>query len=69
MNLPTRMPPINSLRLSEADYRDACQRAEELRALRNELVLAAVRAGYTHAQIANATGLTRARIGQIALIR
>ena len=33
---------------------------------RNALVRAALAAGWTHAQISEATGLTRGRIGQIA---
>ena len=34
---------------------------------RNAAVRQAIADGWTHAQIANATGLTRSRIGQIAL--
>jgi hypothetical protein len=56
-----------SLELAERDYRDACGRVEELRQVRNELVHAALAGGWTHAEVARATGLTRARIGQIAL--
>jgi hypothetical protein len=34
---------------------------------RNQAVREAIAAGWTHAQIAQATGLTRTRVGQIAL--
>jgi hypothetical protein len=54
------------LRHAEASYRDASARAEEFREKRNEVVLAALKDGWTHAQVAEITGLTRGRIGQIA---
>jgi hypothetical protein len=54
------------LRHAEASYRDAFTHAEELREKRNDVVLAALKDGWTHAQVAEATGLTRGRIGQIA---
>lgn len=61
------VPPDDaSLLLVEQDYREAVQRAEALRVLRNELVRHALAAGWTHARIAEATGLTRGRIGQLA---
>ena len=53
------------LRKAEARYQRAFRRAEEAREARNALVRAALEAGWTHAQIAEATGLTRGRIGQI----
>lgn len=56
-----------SLALAEQDYRDAHARAESLRELRNDLVRQAIDDGWTHAAVSEATGLTRARVGQIAL--
>jgi DNA-binding NarL/FixJ family response regulator len=53
------------LRQAEARYQRAFRRSEEARAERNALVLRALAAGWTHAQIAEATGLSRGRIGQI----
>ena len=41
--------------------------SEDARQERNRLVLEALQAGWTHARIAEATGLTRGRVGQIAL--
>jgi phage portal protein BeeE len=54
------------LRKAEARYQRAFARSEALREERNALVRAALEAGWTHAQIADATGLTRGRIGQLA---
>jgi hypothetical protein len=54
------------LRELEADYRRAAAVAEGRRETRNTAIRAAIAAGLTHAQIAEATGLTRGRIGQIA---
>lgn len=54
------------LRKAEVAYRVASRRAEEKREARNALVKQALAEGWTHAQIAEATGLTRGRIGQIA---
>ena len=55
------------LRKAEARYQRAYRRAEEAREARNAAVCDALDAGWTHAQIAEATGLTRSRVGQIAL--
>jgi hypothetical protein len=55
-----------TLRAAERNYRSAAKRAETLRAKRNGLVAVALLEGWTHARIAEATGLTRGRIGQIA---
>ena len=55
------------LRKAEARYQRAFRRAEEAREERNRLVLDALEAGWTHARIAEATGLTRGRVGQIAM--
>ena len=54
------------LRKAEARYQRASRRSEEAREDRNRLVREALVAGWTHAQIAEATGLTRGRIGQLA---
>lgn len=50
---------------AEGRYRRAAARAEELRAERNLSVRQALADGRTHAQIAEATGLSRGRIGQL----
>jgi hypothetical protein len=55
------------LRQAEARYQRAFRRAEEAREARNEAIRAALAEGWTHAKIAEATGMTRARIGQLAL--
>jgi hypothetical protein len=57
------------LRKAERAYQRAQRRAEETREARNATVLAALDAGMTHAKIAEATGLTRGRIGQLASLR
>jgi hypothetical protein len=56
----------DDLRKAEARYQRASRRAEELRRERNALILEALEAGWTHAQIAKVTGLTRGRVGQLA---
>lgn len=58
---------IEELRETEAAYRAASKRAEELRAQRNAAVRAAIAAGVRPVDVARATGLTRGRIAQIAL--
>jgi CRP-like cAMP-binding protein len=55
------------LRKAEARYQRAVRRSEEAREARNAAVQAALDEGWTHARIAEATGLTRGRVGQIAL--
>lgn len=55
------------LRDAEAVFRAASARADELREGRNRLVRAALAGGWTHARIARVTGLTRGRVGQIAM--
>jgi hypothetical protein len=57
---------VEQLRDAEAAYRAAFVRAEELRVARNEAIREALAAGWTHARIAEATGLTRSRVGQFA---
>jgi DNA-binding NarL/FixJ family response regulator len=54
-----------SLELAERDYRAAAERAESLLRFRNEMICHALAAGWTHARIAEATGLSRGRISQI----
>ena len=54
------------LRTVEARYQRAHQAAEVARSARNTAVRQALAEGWTHAQIAHATGLTRGRVGQIA---
>ncbi len=50
-----------------AAWRRAQDRADALAFDRDAAILEALAARLTHAQIAEATGLTRGRIGQIAL--
>jgi hypothetical protein len=54
------------LRKAEARYQRAFGRSEQAREARNDLVCQALTEGWTHAKIAEATGLTRGRIGQMA---
>lgn len=54
------------LRKAEARYQRVFLRAEEAREARNAAVQEALSAGWTHARIAEATGLTRGRVGQLA---
>ena len=56
----------DDLRKAEARYQRAFRRSEELREARNGLVREALAAGWTHVKIAEATGLTRGRVGQLA---
>lgn len=57
----------DGLRKAEARYQRASRDAERARRLRNQLVCEAIAQGWTHATISKVTGLTRARVGQIAL--
>lgn len=57
------------LRRAEKAYRDARTRADRERVRRNALVYDAIEAGWTHARIADAMGVTRGRINQIAMRR
>ena len=54
------------LRKAEARYQRAYGRSEQARDERNVLIREAVAEGWTHARVSEATGLTRARVGQIA---
>jgi hypothetical protein len=65
------VPPRSEREMAELHdvedrYERAYRRSEELRVERNAAVRAAVAAGWTYAQIGEATGLGRARVGQIA---
>ncbi len=59
---------MTSAELSKAQraHERAASRAKVAQEARNALVLKAVAEGWTHAQIAEATGITRSRVGQIA---
>lgn len=54
------------LRKAEAAYQAAVRRSEAKREARNAAVHQALSEGWTHARIAEATGLTRGRVGQLA---
>jgi hypothetical protein len=56
----------DDLRKAEAHYQRAYRRSEDAREARNAAVRTALNEGWTHARIAEATGLTRGRVGQIA---
>jgi DNA-binding NarL/FixJ family response regulator len=55
----------DELRKAEHRYKLAVLKSESAREERNRLVREALAEGWTHAQIAEATGLTRGRVGQI----
>lgn len=57
----------SELRAISKRIRTKQDQLRELEEERNQLVLQAVAEGWTHAQIADETGLTRSRVGQIAL--
>jgi hypothetical protein len=57
---------MQRLRRAQAAYETAARRTESRRADRNTAVREALDAGWTHAEIARVTGLSRGRIGQIA---
>lgn len=56
----------DQLRKAEARYQRAVGRSETARQERNRLVREAVADGWTHSRVAEATGLTRGRVNQIA---
>lgn len=56
----------DELHEAEARYKRASTLAEQAREHRNWCVLDALKNGWTHQQISEATGLSRGRIGQIA---
>jgi DNA-binding NarL/FixJ family response regulator len=57
---------LAELRKVERAYRRSALRTEQLRAQRNAAILSAIAAGLRHSQIADATDLSRGRIGQLA---
>jgi len=57
------------LQAAEEEYRAGWGRAELFRQARNETVRQALAEGWTHAAIAEVTGLSRGRINQIAQSR
>lgn len=56
----------DDLRKAEARYQRALRHCEAERQARDALIREAIAAGWTHARISEATGLTRGRIGQLA---
>lgn len=54
------------LQKAEARYQRADAQREHAREARNTTIRQALADGWTHAQISEATGLTRGRIGQLA---
>jgi DNA-directed RNA polymerase specialized sigma24 family protein len=62
------MTPEN-LRKAEARYQRAFRASEEAREARNAAVRAALLEGWTHARVAEATGMTRGRVGQLAQVK
>jgi hypothetical protein len=57
---------LRELRRTERGFERAASKADALREQRNQAVLAALGAGLTYDEVAQATGLNRSRIGQIA---
>jgi len=55
------------LETAESRFRFEMEMVQAARLERNRLVSAAVADGWTHARVASATALSRARVGQIAL--
>lgn len=55
-----------ALAAAEARYQRAYTASEQARTARNDLIREALEQGWTHARIADATGMTRTRAGQIA---
>lgn len=66
--MPTSSPELADLVKAEREYRAVAAEAEQLRLERNAAVRAALE-HHTHAEIAQATGLTRGRVGQLAVER
>ena len=59
-------PQVKELREAQREVERTQLDAQQALAYREALVHKAIRDGFTHAQIAEATGLTRGRVGQIA---
>ena len=64
---PEHQPYADRLKVAMQASAEAQQVAEQCRVERNDALHAAITAGMTHAEIARATGLTRVRVGQLAL--
>ena len=62
------MPLVVELHKAEARYQRTSRRSEQARQQRNDLVRQALAAGWTHAEIAEATGMSRGRVGQLAQV-
>jgi transcriptional regulator with XRE-family HTH domain len=60
---------MQRLRRAQSAYQGAALRAESRREERNAAVREALAAGWSHAEVARVTGLSRGRIGQIAQSR
>jgi hypothetical protein len=56
----------DDLRNAQNEFAASEDETRELRLARNTAIQTALQAGWTHAQISQATGLTRGRIGQLA---
>ena len=56
----------DDLRAAEHRFHRADQDREQAREYRNQLIRQAVTNGWTHAQVADAVGFSRARVAQIA---
>lgn len=60
---------VEVLERAEFRFRLEMEMVEKSRNARNHFVREAIADGWTHAQVAAVTGLSRARVGQIALNR
>ncbi len=58
---------LDELALAQVVFRRAAAQAEEMRLERNRVVAQALLHGHTHAQIAAVIGVSRGRVGQLAL--
>jgi CRP-like cAMP-binding protein len=56
----------DDIRKAEARYQRASRRAEEALKARDALIEQAIADRWSHARIAEASGLTRGRVGQLA---
>src|SRR5262245_51047316 len=57
---------MQRLRRAQSAYQGAARRTESKREARNAAVREALAAGWSHAEVARVTGLSRGRIGQSA---
>lgn len=58
---------VAELRKLQRAHERAAARAEDARQARNAAVRAAIAEGWSHEALARATGLSRSRVGQIAI--